>query len=66
MPDSKSLVAILAFNTLALQHALALRTEKNTTVPMELAEYDRTIAPYVAQARATYPAAKRRFLAGLP
>ena len=29
-------------------------------------ELDRAIAPYVAQARATYPAAKRRYLAGLP
>jgi hypothetical protein len=50
----------------ALQHAAALRTEKNMTPPMELQEYDRAIAPYVAQARATYAAAKKRFLAGLP
>jgi hypothetical protein len=28
--------------------------------------YDRDIEPYIAQARATYPAAKERFLAGLP
>jgi uncharacterized protein YegJ (DUF2314 family) len=28
--------------------------------------YDRAIAPYVAKARATWPAAKKRFLAGLP
>lgn len=27
---------------------------------------ERAIAPYVAKARATYPAAKKRFLAGLP
>src|SRR5581483_293677 len=31
-----------------------------------LAGYDETIAPYVAEGRATYPAAKKRFLAGLP
>ena len=31
-----------------------------------LAAYDRAIAPYVAKARATYPGAKKRFLAGLP
>jgi uncharacterized protein YegJ (DUF2314 family) len=31
-----------------------------------LAQYDRDIAPYIAKARATYPAAKKRFLAGLP
>ena len=32
----------------------------------KLAAYDRAIAPYVAKARATYPEAKKRFLAGLP
>jgi uncharacterized protein YegJ (DUF2314 family) len=31
-----------------------------------LAGYDDAIAPYVAKGRATYPAAKKRFLAGLP
>ena len=30
------------------------------------AAYERAIAPYVAKARASYPAAKKRFLAGLP
>src|ERR1043166_6947379 len=28
--------------------------------------YDRAIAPYVAKARASYPSAKKRYLAGLP
>jgi hypothetical protein len=32
----------------------------------QLAEYDKAIEPYVANARATYPAAKARFLGGLP
>jgi uncharacterized protein YegJ (DUF2314 family) len=32
----------------------------------QFVEYDKAIAPYVAKARATYPAAKARFLAGLP
>ena len=32
----------------------------------QLVEYDKAIAPSVAKARATYPAAKARFLAGLP
>lgn len=32
----------------------------------QLAAYDKAIAPHVAKARATYPAAKKRFLAGLP
>src|SRR5258705_280606 len=28
--------------------------------------YDRAIAPYVVKARASYPSAKKRYLAGLP
>ena len=36
------------------------------TGPVDGVAYDRAIAPYVAKARATYPAAKKRFLAGLP
>jgi hypothetical protein len=32
----------------------------------QLVAYERAIAPYVAKARAAYPAAKKRFLAGLP
>lgn len=39
----------------------ALRMEDET-----LLAYRRAAAPYVAKARATYPAAKKRFLAGLP
>jgi uncharacterized protein YegJ (DUF2314 family) len=39
---------------------------RNETGPIEGAAYDRAIAPYVAKARATYPAAKKRYLAGLP
>jgi hypothetical protein len=35
------------------------------TSEARLAAYDQAIAPYVAQARATYPEAKKRFLAGL-
>lgn len=31
----------------------------------QFAAYEKAIAPYVAKARATYPAAKKRFLAGL-
>jgi hypothetical protein len=32
----------------------------------EVAAYEKAVAPHVAKARATYPAAKKRFLAGLP
>jgi hypothetical protein len=34
--------------------------------PREITDVERAIAPYVAKARKTYPAAKKRFLAGLP
>lgn len=34
--------------------------------PRQMDAYDRAIAPHVRKARATYPAAKKRFLAGLP
>src|SRR5438105_1091852 len=40
--------------------------ERNATAPMPLPKYDHIIAPYVVKARATYPAAKKRFFAGLP
>ena len=40
--------------------------EGNTSPMLRQAELDRLTAPYVAKARATYPAAKKRFLAGLP
>ena len=43
---------------------------RDKPVPVETAEdkrrFDAAIAPYVAEARATYPRAKRRYLAGLP
>jgi hypothetical protein len=32
----------------------------------QASELDRAIQPYIAKARKTYPAAKKRFLAGLP
>jgi len=38
----------------------------NETGPMSGDVYRKAIAPYVAKARATYPTAKKRFLAGLP
>jgi uncharacterized protein YegJ (DUF2314 family) len=38
-----------------------VQTEGNAAIA-----YDKAIAPYVAKARATWPAAKKRFLAGLP
>ena len=38
----------------------------NETGPVNGEAYQKAIAPYVAKARATYPASKKRFLAGLP
>jgi uncharacterized protein YegJ (DUF2314 family) len=61
---------ILAFCLAATftAHLLAVPPgeEGNTSPIVKLAEMDRLTAPYVAKARATYPAAKKRFLAGLP
>ena len=49
------------------------RAEKNAPVDrpfkanaQQLEQYEKAIAPYVAKARSTYPAAKARFIAGLP
>jgi uncharacterized protein YegJ (DUF2314 family) len=39
---------------------------KRLDTEQKFAAYEKAIAPYVAKARATYPAAKKRFLAGLP
>src|SRR6266478_3995814 len=51
----------------ALAGAAAFGADRpNTSPPVTAVELDRLAAPYVAQARATYPAAKKRFLAGLP
>ena len=63
---TRCLLIILTGIAFTVHQAFAIRTDKNATVPMELAQYDHAIAPHVAQARATYPAAKKRFLAGLP
>ena len=37
-----------------------------TVAPEALPSFEEAIAPYVAEAKRTYPAAKERFLAGLP
>ncbi len=62
---------VIAVSSLLLCTAAAQRgapTDKPKFVQGETAHaaYERAIAPYVAKARATYPAAKKRFLAGLP
>ncbi|WP_395748686.1 DUF2314 domain-containing protein [Prosthecobacter sp.] len=51
------------------QSPLAPNAPKDKPVHSEAEKFaalDRAIAPYVAKARATYPDAKKRFLAGLP
>ena len=65
----KRFVLFASLLTIALimsQRPVAAREDRNATPAMALPKYDRVIAPYVAQARATYPAAKKRYLAGLP
>jgi uncharacterized protein YegJ (DUF2314 family) len=61
------------FLSFFLTAALAMRLlavppgeEGNTSPMLRQAELERLTAPYVAKARATYPAAKKRFLEGLP
>lgn len=55
----------------AANHSAAERAKGPPDTPklmksqQSLAAYDRAIAPYIAKARATYPAAKKRFIAGL-
>jgi Uncharacterized protein conserved in bacteria (DUF2314) len=59
------LIATMAFAGAAFA-ATPTPDESNAIAPMPLPKYDHIIAPYVAKARATYPAAKKRFFAGLP
>lgn len=52
-------------------HAEKARVKGPPDVPIvvtqrDAAAHEKMVAPYVAKARATYPAAKERFLAGLP
>ena len=51
-------------------HAEKAKGPPDTPVQLKtsnaMTDYDRAIAPYIAKARATYPDAKKRFLAGLP
>ncbi len=48
--------------------AKAAPADKSTSTrgQEQVEAYDRAIAPYVAKARGSYPAAKKRYLAGLP
>ena len=65
-----ALFLLLTMITARAQTRDYAKTPKDKPVHMEgaqqQAEVDRAIAPYVAQARKTYPAAKKRFEAGLP
>jgi hypothetical protein len=48
--------------------AKAAPVDKSTSTrgQKQVDAYDRAIAPYIAKARASYPSAKKRYLAGLP
>ena len=62
-----ALLTLLAAIALAADPVLAPNAPKDKPAPIPSPErFERAIAPYVAQARATYPQAKQRFLAGLP
>lgn len=63
------LFLLLSGTSLAQEPVLAPNAPKDKPVTTEGAQIDdiqRAIAPYIAQAKATYPDAKRKFLAGLP
>jgi uncharacterized protein YegJ (DUF2314 family) len=65
-PRDSWVVALGAANH---QHAGKPKGAPDHSIPMSeqaLAAYKKAIAPYVAETRATFPAAKKRFLAGLP
>lgn len=62
-----ALLALAAAMALAADPVLAPNAPKDKPTPIPSPErFERAIAPYVAHARATYPQAKKRFLAGLP
>src|SRR5690606_25133429 len=68
-------VAIFLMLSLIAQVALAQEPQLSPDAPQDkpasvtrdaMAEFEAAIAPYVAQAKQTYPAARTKFLAGLP
>jgi hypothetical protein len=62
-----ALLGLLATCSLAADPVLAPNAPKDNPVRAEsAARMEKAIAPYVAQAKASYPQAKQRFLAGLP
>lgn len=62
-----AVLGTFAISCVASDPVLAPNAPKDVpTRQSSLSQMDRAIAPYVAQAKATYPQAKRRFLDGLP
>jgi hypothetical protein len=62
-----ALLTLLAAMALAADPVLAPNAPKDKPSPIPSPDrFERAIAPYVTQARTTYPQAKQRFLAGLP
>ena len=67
--DTIAAIAVLATRTVAQDPAIAPNAPRDKPVGAEsaaVAHLDSAMQPYIAQARATYPAAKARYLAGLP
>src|SRR5438093_1187613 len=61
-----TLFLVFLCSTSALAQKWQGKEPGNETGPVNGEAYQKASAPYVAKARATYPAAKKRFLAGLP
>lgn len=61
------LLSLLTFPSLAGEPQLSQNAPKDRPRSVRnLNSFDSAIAPYVAQAKSSYPSAKARFLAGLP
>ncbi|MFS2034681.1 hypothetical protein ACEN8I_11710 [Polaromonas sp. CT11-55] len=62
-----ALLGLLTTCSLAAGPALAPNAPKDNPVRAKsAADIDKAIAPYIAQAKASYPQAKQRFLIGVP
>jgi len=63
------LFGLLALSAIAAEPQLSPNAPADQPVPVapaQLDSFEAVIAPYIAQAKSTYPAAKAKYLAGLP
>jgi hypothetical protein len=63
---STVLLVIGVTSALAQLSPNAPKDQAHPLAPQQIAENERALAPYIKSARTTYPAARTRYLAGLP